>query len=319
MAAIHLPDQALSHGATATNMEFWIERLVQLMKRTVKYRSTSFPELLFVNTWRLTQALLRMRQKFPMQCKTFDEWVPLYSNRVLSAPRYDDAPRPANGAQFIGAGKEPTQSQYVAGLILLNNVINNAPDEWYTEAGWDKADKGARFLGTGFYAKMLIFAKAITPSNDLITSVLCNSQFRKDNTWAFVRFTLAGGEVQLCIARMLYFVLAIYEKDTSLFKDDGIKPETLRMVVADLWECEVVLGKALVVAFDEVTNEMPDMFKVTNLSKDNDNKHDRTRHGSYFGQVMINVLEFGSQVVPTLPLNGSSTRFFCTASKASGR
>jgi hypothetical protein len=234
---------------------------------------------------------------------------------VLSAPRYDDVQR--DGAQFIGAAKEPTLSQYKTSLALLNIVINEAPDEWYTEAGWDKADPEVGFLGTGYQATFLIFAKAITPSNDLMTSVLCNSQCRKDNTWAFVKYALPRGRVELCIARVSYFALAIYENNNSVYNDKGIQPDTLHMAVADLWECDIVHDKALVVAFDEVTHEMPDMFKVKTLGTDGVNK--RNRGGPYFGEVMLNVLEFGSQVVPTLPVKGSLTRFFCTASKASGR
>ena len=312
VAACHLPDQVLSSGAAANNMEFWVERMVQLMKRNVKYRSTAYPELLFVNGWMLTQAVKRMRSEHPEHCKTFEQWVPLYSDRPLDAEEYDNILRPLNGAQLLGLGKVPSELVYKSCMAMLCKVINTATDDWYTNAGWLKGGKDG-ITPSYAHATMHLFAKAITPSNDLITSTMCHSQFRKDNSWAYVRFDLPHGVVQHCIARMKFFARAVYEKpDGSLLNEHGIQPLTLRLAVCDLWECTIAEGKGLMSSFD-IT--VPDMFKVANLGTKACNAVDKG--GLYHGEHMINILEFHTQVVPTLELAG--TRLFCTASKASGR
>ena len=320
VATCHLPDQVLSAGAAANYMEFWVERMVQLMKRSVKYRSTAYPELIFVNAWMLTQALKRMRSQHPDECKTFAEWVPLYFDRPLSAATYDNIVRPLDGAQLLGCGKPPTEDVYLKCFHMLSEVIESATDPWYTDAGWHKCDIEAGIGGSYLNATLTVFAKAITPSNDMITSTLCRSQYRKDNAWAYVQYHTSNGAIQHCIARMTFFVRAVYKRENVDDDDDGdlneygVVPQILRLAVCDLWLCEIVTGKAIMSTFDIV---VPDMFKVANLSTNACNATDKG--GSYFGEAMLNILEFHTQVVPTLELAGTHTRFFCTASKASGR
>ena len=60
IAACHLPDQVRACGAAYLFLEYWVERLVQLVKRLIKYRSTGCPELLFVNGHLLLRACRQM-------------------------------------------------------------------------------------------------------------------------------------------------------------------------------------------------------------------------------------------------------------------
>lgn len=60
IAACHLPDQVRACGAAYLFLEYWVERLVQLVKRFIKYRSTGCPELLFVNGHLLVRACRQM-------------------------------------------------------------------------------------------------------------------------------------------------------------------------------------------------------------------------------------------------------------------
>ena len=74
IAAIHLPDQARSCGATFFCVEYWVERLVQLVKRMIKYRTTAHPEDLFVNTQLLERACKRLRRsKYGKGCESVAE------------------------------------------------------------------------------------------------------------------------------------------------------------------------------------------------------------------------------------------------------
>ena len=45
LAAFHLPNQVRACGASFFMLEYWVERLVQLYKRMVKYMSTAFPSV----------------------------------------------------------------------------------------------------------------------------------------------------------------------------------------------------------------------------------------------------------------------------------
>lgn len=73
ISVVHMAPQARDQGPTACAMEFWVERLVQLLKRNVKYRSTSYPELLFFNRELVTLALNRQRAQYPGACRRPEE------------------------------------------------------------------------------------------------------------------------------------------------------------------------------------------------------------------------------------------------------
>lgn len=64
LAAFHLPDQVRACGASFFMLEYWVERLVQLYKRMVKYRSTAFPELIFINSYLLHQACMNWLHRY---------------------------------------------------------------------------------------------------------------------------------------------------------------------------------------------------------------------------------------------------------------
>lgn len=55
---VHLAEMALAYGPSAFRTEFWVERMIQLLKRVTKYRTASSPEQVAVNAWQLRAALL---------------------------------------------------------------------------------------------------------------------------------------------------------------------------------------------------------------------------------------------------------------------
>jgi len=60
LAAIHLPDQVRACGASFFSLEYWVERMVQVYKRMIKYRATAYPELIFINAYLLQRACLQI-------------------------------------------------------------------------------------------------------------------------------------------------------------------------------------------------------------------------------------------------------------------
>ena len=59
-AVVHLVDMVQAYGPSAFRMEFWVERMMQVLKRVTKFRTSCSPELVAVNCWLLQRALLRL-------------------------------------------------------------------------------------------------------------------------------------------------------------------------------------------------------------------------------------------------------------------
>lgn len=64
-ACVHLVDMVKAYGPSAHRMEFWVERMMQDLKRVTKYRTSCSPELVAVNGWLLQSSLLRMAGAIP--------------------------------------------------------------------------------------------------------------------------------------------------------------------------------------------------------------------------------------------------------------
>lgn len=64
-ATVHLVDMVKAYGPSAFRMEFWVERMMQVLKRVTKYRTTCSPELVAVNSWLLEQALMHLKALVP--------------------------------------------------------------------------------------------------------------------------------------------------------------------------------------------------------------------------------------------------------------
>lgn len=86
---VHVAEQAEECGPLAFAGEWWVERLMQVFKRIVKYRSTRFPETVAVNHWLATQALDRIKQHDPHAAMLSEE---LHAGRRMDdAAQYDNA------------------------------------------------------------------------------------------------------------------------------------------------------------------------------------------------------------------------------------
>ena len=170
------------------------------------------------------------------------------------------------------------------------------------------------------------------------------SQATRDNTWAYVRYTRSDGVSEQAIAQVQYFVRArcehegfstfnmdlMSEADIELPLDaDGnlMHVTALRFAMCKLWLadvcCEGTIGCRI--EADPDTGELPDLFKVRDLSESKTNVR-KPRDGAgvracYFGLWLVNLCEIQSQLVPTCEVveGGKCVRYFMTAHKASGR
>ena len=64
-AVVHLADMVRAYGPSAFRAEFWVERMMQLMKRVTKYRTSCSPELVAVHAWLVRAALLHLEATDP--------------------------------------------------------------------------------------------------------------------------------------------------------------------------------------------------------------------------------------------------------------
>lgn len=312
---MHLPDQAMAHGATAHMMEFWVERMVQLMKRWVKYRSTVYPEILFANTWLFELALARMRRLFPDECKTFDELIPKYQNTPAN-PQNHDTNRDEQGLQLLGTAKVLSGPELDTTREQLHDIMKLEPDWYDAEMGWqlhcvsDTTSDAYTAHNRGIFTK---FARAITYSDDYISSTQCASQRTKDNTWAALRPGAGGNGSQTSVAHMKYFVRVQFDGRNGFPTTQP--PQDLKFTVCDIYPLCVEQGPGLRTDMDMENGVVPDlmMAKVSGLvSRDK----------------LVNLADLAFQVVPTAEFTvtgqqrqdkNGTYRYFLTAAKASGR
>ena len=85
---VHVAEQAHRCGPTAFAAEWWVERLMQVFKRIVKYRSTRYPEAVAVNHWLAVQALRRIEWETPGATALYKSLQP--RRNMQAASGYDD-------------------------------------------------------------------------------------------------------------------------------------------------------------------------------------------------------------------------------------
>ena len=112
LAACHLADQVRCTGASFFCQEFWVERMVQLYKQKIKYRSTAHPELLFINDELLVRACWRIFRKAPpsLGLCTITEAVNAVRSQRRRTPSHRDVDDPNDN--FFGAPKKLTAAEY---------------------------------------------------------------------------------------------------------------------------------------------------------------------------------------------------------------
>ncbi|BDA42812.1 hypothetical protein COCOBI_03-7050 [Coccomyxa sp. Obi] len=103
MLVCRLFEQEAAQGCTAHNLEFWLERLMQLVKENLKYRICMCPERLFISDHCLDLALDNCSRQPGI--RSFDEWCPSYRSLPLRGNKEDMDEGDEEGRQMIGVGK----------------------------------------------------------------------------------------------------------------------------------------------------------------------------------------------------------------------
>lgn len=227
LAAIHLPDQVRACGAGAFSLEFWVERMMQHLKRMIKYRSTAYPELLFVHDWLLTLACRRVRRtEEGKHLRTVQE---KHEDLKAAKRKSHDSPED-DGTMLLGATRGTTEEEEAIvlpeyqvpaphestadQLAGLPKLLHDDPD--LDQRGWPtfKADQGESRvkwlyselgLGGPFEAPQEVgapppvkvhlkkYTRAQLPTEECVSSVQCRAQWKKNNQWGLVVWQVDGG------------------------------------------------------------------------------------------------------------------------------
>lgn len=342
LAIRHLFDQIGCQGPGAGVLELWIERMILYLKSEVRDKVRENPEVIFMNDHLLAEAAAKARAEEPEHCWSCAELGKPGHQQAF--PQYDED---FDGVLLLGKRDSAglTNGEALSVVSRLAKQIKSAPSHYHVR-GWPAVSQGVlrRMHATG----LLVFDKfrqASLGSQDVMSSELDRSQPVSDNRWAYIDFALPGGGAQHCIALMQYFVRArLSETGEQCFvaqdceacqvqipqDTDGQQIEAIpmRFAMTKLWLVDICDAGTVGcrTEMDAVTGELPDLFKLANVSDDASNKvrfgrDGQVVSGKYFGEWLADVAELQTQVVPTRELvrGGKRVRFFMTAHKASGR
>ena len=131
--------QEAARGATGKDWELWGERLVQRVKRLVKFRTTAHGEVKIVNDLLMSDALWALRCDESSGVRDFDEMVPAYRAAPLAGPQYDDGAD--NGTQLLHTRMPVPRRELSKERKDLAWFLHV-----YRAEGWCEADAGAAAL-----------------------------------------------------------------------------------------------------------------------------------------------------------------------------
>ena len=86
---VHLAEHVRLYGPSAFRTEFWVERMMQTLKRITKYRTMNSPELVAVAAWLLKRALGSAAVRMPPYLDLWRKIDP-YAARDVNGDRFDD-------------------------------------------------------------------------------------------------------------------------------------------------------------------------------------------------------------------------------------
>lgn len=340
LAAIHLADQVRACGPSFFCLEYWVERMVQLYKRLIKYRSTACPEKVFVNDHlvqtaclrilissgggalqSLTQAISeaqikRVKRKGRSRAHAADDCM-LGAPQSLAQVEKEEVIPPDAGAN----GKELTGLPY---LLVSETDLSEMGWPTYGHLPTTRARGWAVMRGLGVEAcgrpgeqgvqiKLHKYLRANLPVGDAASCLQLKTQFRKDNSFAYIEYTAADpdGGLLRYIAQFKYFVMAerIKTVHRSVFEAEKHSAKPLKLGVVNLFHCQVIEA-AWIRQRDDAVGRTSEFMAVTDLSTDS---------RAFAGAWVVNLATVRVQVVPTREVNGHSIRYFMVADKASGR
>lgn len=343
LAAVHLPDQVRSSGASFFCLEYWVERMVQVYKRMIKYRSTAFPELLFINSYLLRRAclqILRTAAGAQLVCMA----IAVKAARERRKQRRRRAVARQADAMFLGAPKpvadaerlqvmpavSPSRPSGLTGLpYLLFSDRSLGGKGWPTydalpaEAGRTRMGMILRALGIGANNRpgeegviidMQKYVRAELPVGDTVSCVQCTSQSRKDNSWCYIVYQQENGPDLSYVGQLQFFVMATLETSDgfNIAKGCNRQAEPLRLAVVNLYACEFV-GTPGCRDPDSDLGRPPEFIRVTRSVPPGGGPSQLP----FQGQWVVELDTLSTQLVPTRQVGRH--RYFMWANKASGR
>lgn len=339
LAAFHLPDQVRACGAAFFCLEYWIERMVQLFKRMIKYRSTAYPELLFIHDYLLFRAcLLLLRTDDGAGLISLED--ALEERKVERRRRRRPAAVADKDDVLCGAPRELNDAERELVLPAWDGVSDLAglpyllySDKSLHDLGWPTARSLpdgrsrqsliVRQLGLSaagragledVYIKLMKHVRASLPVGDAVSSAQCQTQHRKDNSWCFVEYISPNGDQLQYVGHLQFFAKAQYTTDDGLNTAPAClrAAEHLRLAVVKLYECECEIDTPGVRSADPVLKRPPEFIKVCN--------HAEAGADPVFpdaGTWVVAVDTLCCQLVPTRAK--ADGQYFMWANKASGR
>ena len=130
--------QETACGAVAKDLEYWVERSIQDLKSTVKYRTTEWPEKIAVQRALVSQRLHLLCLEHP-EVRGFDELCPAYRAAALRGNM--DSGTSVHGSQLLGVGKPVSNPErQVALRTALRRLLRSArPAGWSHQRDTDSA------------------------------------------------------------------------------------------------------------------------------------------------------------------------------------
>ena len=314
-----------------------MERMVQYYKRMIKYRSTAYPELMFLNDYLLVRTCMRIfqavvgaallslseavaaardkRRKRPTQARTQDDIMLGAPKKLTEAETLEVLPteRGADGATglpYLLAAEGDLSTQ---GWPTCAHIRSTLAREWMVMRRLGM-DVNGRAGDAGVYIELMKYARAHLPVGDTVSCVQCTTQRRKDNSFIFIEYLQEDGSPIRYVGHFQYFVMAEFKTANGFNIAEGmdVPAEPLRLGVVNLFKCDTVRTPG-VRPPDPELGRPPEFLTVRSLIPTGQNRET----SAYEGLWVVDLQTVNTQLVPTRPVNGR--RYFMTANKASGR
>ena len=220
-------------GHTSHCGEWWVERLVQHVKSTVRGRHTQTPEIVAVNDLILLQAL-HLNKSLHQGLKTFDEWVPAWGGGEMQGQNLD----PGDGfVGMLGSGKDVKgvkTPEVATNVLLVQKYIRE-----FQPAGWEEEDIGQK--------QMYIYQHAYKGASADHQSMVLQSQIYKRartrvSTFALVEYEEGDPpELVTYVAQAQYFLRCL--------QAEGDPEKDIRLAVCNLYKTQLLEGLYVVANF----------------------------------------------------------------------
>ena len=221
---LHKQEEAC--GAVAKDLEYWVERSIQDLKSSVKYRTTEWPEKIAVQRILVGQRLHLLCTEHP-EVRGFDELCPAY--RAAAVKGNVDSGASVHGSQLLGVGKPVSNPEREATFRTgLRRLLRSG-----RPAGWShQRDTDSAALHLHTYANK--------QGDEIITST---AHFRsRSRVSYFVKVTyLRTGGADVYIGRVSEFLRVEQAQSPNV-----PEPRVLRVACCDLFKAQRRKGMLVV-------------------------------------------------------------------------